>query len=223
MSKQQCCLRGAGTLAALALLLLAGSAGAQERKTLVNQKYVFQVSYPADWKVERTMHPDPFPKIEDFKAGRASLSGGVEVGGDAQEPADWNAAWFNQSQSGPPPTPGVPFSFSVPSILVYAHPAVATSFDEFTAYLKSLLGTTGMELVSSARVKTASGLEGYDYVYHFTGGMMPTRLVVFFKDGKRYGLTYPEMEQKDFDRFEQPFSEMVRSFQILAASSGPAR
>ena len=86
MSKQQCCLRGAGTLAALALLLLAASAEAQEQKTLVNQKYGFQVSYPADWQVERTMHPDPFPKIEDFKAGRAKVSGGIQIGSDAPEP-----------------------------------------------------------------------------------------------------------------------------------------
>ena len=219
MSKQQCCLRGAGTLAALALLLLAGSAGAQERKTLVNQKYVFQVSYPADWKVERTMHPDPFPKIEDFKAGRAKLSGGIQIGGERQEPADWNAAWFNQIQTGPPP--GVPYSPSVPSILVYAHPAAAMSFEEFTAYFKEFVGLFRMEVVLAGRVKTAGGMEGYEYVYKM--GPVPTRVAIFFANGKRYGLMYFEPEQKDFDRFEQPFGELVRSFQILAAPSGPAR
>ena len=213
MSKQQCCLRGAGTLAALALLLLVASAEAQERQTLVNQKYGFQVSYPADWKVGRVLYPDPFPKIEDLIVGRAKLSMCCDIGGEGQEPADWNAAWFNQTRTGPPP--GVPYSPSVPSVLVYAHAAAAMSFDEFTAYLKQL-----MQVESATRVKTAGGMEGYDYVYRF--GML-TRLVVFFKDGKRYGLTYPELEQKDFDRFEQPFSEMVRSFQILAAYSGPAR
>ena len=114
-------MKSIGLLSGLTALLLAGSAVAQEQKTLVNQKYGFQVSYPADWNVERTMHHDPFPKLEDFKAGRASQSGGVEVGGDAPKPEDWNAAWFNQIRTGPPP--GVPYSPSVPSILVYAHPA----------------------------------------------------------------------------------------------------
>ena len=75
-----------GMLAALTVLLLAGSAVAQERKTLVNQKYGFQLSYPADWKVGRVMHPDPFPELEDFKAGRAKVSGGIQIGSDAPEP-----------------------------------------------------------------------------------------------------------------------------------------
>ena len=212
-------MKSIGVLSALTLLLLAGSAVAQERKTLVNQKYGYQVSYPADWKVERTMHHDPFPKLEDFKAGRASLGGGIEVGGDAPKPEDWNAAWFNQIRTGPPP--GVPYSPSVPSILVYAHPAAAMSFEEFTAYFKEFVGLFRMEVVLAGRVKTAGGMEGYEYVYKM--GPVPTRVAVFFANGKRYGLMYFEPEQKDFDRFEQPFGELVRSFQILAASSGPAR
>lgn len=209
-----------GILAALTLLLLAGSAAAQERQILVNQKYGFQVSYPATWKVQRIVHSDPFPKIEDFKAGRATLSGGIQIGGDAPEPADWNAAYFNLvlRADGDPP--------ALPTILVYAHPAAAMSFDEFTAYFKEFVGMLGMEVVSATRLKTAAGLEGYEYVYKM--GPVPIRVAVFFANGKRYGMTYvepeqAEPEQKDFDRFEQPFSELVRSLQILAAPSGPAR
>jgi len=78
-----------------------------------------------------------------------------------------------------------------------------------------------MEVASARRVKTATGVEGYEYVYKM--GPVPTRVAVFFANGKRYGLMYFEPEQKDFDRFEQPFNELVRSFQILAAPSGSGR
>ena len=209
-------MKSIGVLSALTVLLLAGSAVAQERKTLVNQKYGYQLSYPATWKVQRVMYPDPFPKIEDIKAGRAELSGGeYHFGSDAPEPADWNAAYFNlllRVGDDPP---------ALPTIYVYAHPAAAMSFDEFTAYFKEFVGMFRMEVVSAGRVKTTGDVEGYEYVYKM--GPVPTRVTVFFANGKRYGMMYSEMEQKDFDRFEQPFSEMVRSFQILAAPSGSGR
>ena len=216
MAQKRCYRKLIGVMSALTLLLLAGSATAQEQKTLVNQEYGFQVSYPADWKVQRVLHPDPFPKIEDFKAGRAKLSGGMKAGGDGQEPKDWNAVNFNQGQARAMDAPP-----ALPTILLYAHPATAMRFDELTAYFKEFLGLFRMEGVSATTVKTAGGVEGYEYVYKM--GPVPTRVAVFFANGNRYGMMYSEPEQKDFDRLQQPFDELVRSFQILAAPSGPAR
>lgn len=190
------------------LCVLATVAPAKERKTLINQKHGFQVSYPDDWKCQRVMHEDPFPKVEDLKAGRVRFSGGASFGGETPEPADWNAAWFNQGQARALNAPP-----ALPTVLVYAHPAAAVSFDEFTAYFKQFLGFLHMELVSAARVKAAGDLPGYQYVYKM--GPVPTRVAVFFAKGKRYGLMYSEVEQKDFDRFETLFNELVASFRAL--------
>jgi hypothetical protein len=213
MTPNRCYTKCFGVLSALTLWLLAGPAAAQERQTLVNQKYGFQVNYPAAWKAERVIHPDPFPKIEDFKAGSAKVSGGIQIGSDAPEPEDWNAAYFNQGQLRAMDVPP-----ALPTILVYAHPAADLSFDEFTAYFKDFVGLFRMEVVTAGKVKATGGAVGYEYVYKM--GSVTTRVAVFFANGKRYGMMYSEPEQKDFDRFEQFFHDLVASFRVLETASG---
>jgi hypothetical protein len=45
-------------------------------------------------------------------------------------------------------------------------------------------------------------------------------VAVFFANGNRYGMMYSEPEQKDFDRFEQFFHDLVASFRVLETASG---
>lgn len=200
------------TLRFLGLFLLALSSAllAGEPESVTNEKYGFKLTFPSDWKVDRVQHPDPFPDIKAFKSGQASLGGSVGTLGSGEAPVDWNAVYLNQSQAAPlgetPP---------LPVILIYAHEAPAKSFEEFSAYFKEFITLFRMEVVSARTVSTASGLEAYDYVYRM--GPIPVRVCVLFRNGKRYGLTYFERDQKSFEEHAKYFDEVVKSFEVLPA------
>ena len=194
-------------LLALSSALLAGEPG-----SITNEKYGFQLTFPSDWRVDRVQHPDPFPDIKAFKSGQASLGGSVGTLGSGEAPADWNAVYLNQGQAAAPGE-----APARPIILVYAHAAPAKSFEEFSAYFKEFMTLLRMEVVSARKVTTASGLEGYDYIYRM--GPIPTRVCVFFTNGRRYGLTYFDMDEKAFEAHQKDFNELVKAFEVVPAAA----
>lgn len=171
------------------------------RKTVTNPKWGFSISYPAAWTAKEVQHPDPLPDIEEFKAGKVTLGGGISTStGDEPDP---NAVAFNQVQESPA---------TLPSVIVYAHEKKPRTFDEFSKDLEQWTQMFRMKIASSGKVALDSH-EGYDFTYG--EGMMRTRLVIIFANGKRYGITTADFGTGNFDKYTEVFDELVKSFQVL--------
>lgn len=172
---------------------------------VVNENYGFALQLPADWTAQRTKQTDPFPDINEFKAGRAKLSGSIDTG--AAEPADWNALHVNGSQEFLPDG-----TLKFPQITVYAHPHAARTFDEFSKDLGEWLQLFGMKLTSSQQLETAGGVAIYDYVY--TMGPMPIRLAMVYGNGVRYGFMFTGRDMASFKNQGAAVEKFVTSLEL---------
>lgn len=174
--------------------------------TITNKKYGFTIKYPSAWGAQST-YISPPPDIEDFKSGKAELRGTLSTSYKSSE--NDNAVKFNAVVYSDDPTPP-------PSIDVYAHSTKPKTFDEYTKELKEWQAMFGQKMVSSKKITTATGLEGYDYVYATQIGNREvlTRLTVFFKNGKRFGLTYFDQDKDNFMANEKIFDELLNSFVV---------
>lgn len=179
--------------------LLSSAAFAENARTITNETFGFNVTYPSRWDAKTASHSDPLPDLEAFKSGKTAL----HVTGGSQGASAPNAVAFNQAQQTADP---------IPSMFVYAHEKKAQTFEQFSQTLAEYLKMFGGNKYHSAARVQVNGLEGFDYTYF--DGPMRTRLVVFFANGKRYGLTYSDYGTGKFAAFAPEFETVMRSFQV---------
>lgn len=196
---KNCGFRSAAVTVFAVLSLLSSAAFAENAKTITNETFGFNVTYPSRWDAKTVSHADPLPDLEAFKSGKAAL----HVTGGSQGASAPNAVAFNQAQQTADP---------IPSMFVYAHEKKAQTFEQFSQTLAEYLKMLGGNKYHSAARVQVNGLEGFDYTYF--DGPMRTRLVVFFANGKRYGLTYSDYGTGKFAAFAPEFETVMRSFQV---------
>lgn len=201
------------TALALALALAPGFARAQPARTVANPNYGFTVTVPSSWSVQRTVMADPFPNIEDFKAGRVSLSGTIDTGGE--EPAEWNALQLNGMQAVIEDG-----RLALPQITLYAHPHQARTFDEFTKDLNEWLTMFRSKTESATKKKTKAGVDIYDYVYRM--GPASVRVAMLYGNGVRYGVMYMARDSVSYVKDGPAFDAFVSSIELTKPAAPAA-
>ena len=164
-----------------------GQAG--DLKTYTSEKYGFSVSHPAEWKIGGQTEHNLMP-------------------GDQHPKGTQNAFQFDC----------VP-DYSRPcSVLVSVHEARLQTFEEFSKFSKGMVEgmSQGAAKVNPAKELTVNGLEGYEIVYGEGSFFGKTRLVVFFRNGKRYSIVMTSgTEAADFEKDAPKFEVFVQSFRVV--------
>lgn len=162
---------------------------AADLKTFTSEKCGFSVAHPADWKTGPQTEHDLMP-------------------GDQHPKGVQNAFQFDC----------VP-DYSRPcSVLVSVHEAKPQTFEEFSKFFKGMVEemSQGAAKVNTAKKLTVNGLEGYEIVYGEGSFFGKTRLVVFFKNGKRYSIVMTSgMEAADFEKDALKFEAFEQSFRVV--------
>lgn len=166
------------------------------KKSLLNKKHAFRVSFPVGWEVNLQQgYSDP-DETDPRKQTPVT-----EV---ADESAEWNAVLFNQAQ--PVDRADRPF------VMIFAHDKPLQSLEDARKTIERGIGENG-KIVSERRAIMMNRRDGYDFVYQV--GEIVTRMVCFYANGKRYCITYYDFGRNSFNRKSKAFEEVVKSFEIL--------
>lgn len=195
----------------LTLLIAGSSVGQQQpeeyKKLVTNEQFGFSFRCPGSWSVDRGRFPDPLPDLEAFKTGKVALEGSLGKPSQGEENgARLNAVKPTRDGGELPP----------PTIEIFVHSSPAKSCDQFTSELKQLGAMFGQHVVSAHAITTKNKLEGCDVVYTTPMGSHEvfSRMTVFFKNGRRYILSYFEPNEADFRANAKAFEDVLHSFAI---------
>jgi hypothetical protein len=180
-------------------------AGAQSVR-IANDNYGFVLTVPAEWKAQRVRMTDPFPEINEFKAGRAQLKGTITIDTGDKEPADWNAIQFNGVQQ-----VNDDGTLPLPQITVYANPRDARTFEQFTKDFTEWLVMFRSKPASSNK-RTIKAGEAFDYTYRM--GPMPIRVSMVYGNGVRYGFMMMSRDTASFQKHSVAFDRLVSSLEL---------
>lgn len=179
-----------------------------EKKQLVTSlQYGFSFSCPENWTVDRGHVADPLPDLEAFKAGNVAIEGGLGKPAQGEENGvRLNAVKPTRDGGDLPP----------PTIEVSAHPSAEKSCDQFATEIQEWMKIFGQKLRSAKKIITKNNLEGCDVVYSTSMGQHEvfSRMTAFFKNGRRYILTYFEPNEADFRANAKAFEDVLHSFAI---------
>ncbi len=177
----------------------------QEKKTIRNEAYRFEITVPENWTFEKIVQQDPY---EEMKTGLYTSTNFIDKEQEMTE--TWNGFKLISTDTTNDPQP---------FLIIYGHEVSDQKPEEFAALFKeSPAGSDGNGLEANWNFSVGDA-KGFDCTY---GLFTRVRYSVLYSSGIRVIIMYffPSADASLFYKHSSEVDEVIKSLRIFQLSSG---